>query len=109
MQKDVDVHVYQHGARVIDTEAIDNFVYEHYTFHGLEDVAPLRWFEASPVMSKRIVFMHVQVESDSTVSVLWGGNTWEYKAALDEAAFLLRSLMCGLVSQVVSTQYLITS
>ncbi len=72
MQKEVEVHVYQHGAQEILT--VDDFGYEHYTLHEADEVLPLKWFECSPVTSKRIVMLHVQPESESCVSVLWSGD-----------------------------------
>ena len=37
------------------------------------------------VVGKRVVTMFIQPESGTHVSVLWGGNTWNFRAALDEA------------------------
>ena len=85
MAKEVEVHVYQHGGQVLGDEAQENFQYEHYTFHEAEDVPPLKWYECSPVVSKRIVLMHLQPETESTLSVMFGGNTYSFRAALDEA------------------------
>ena len=81
MAKEVEVHVYQHGDQVLSDEAQENFQYEHYTFHEAEDVPPLKWYECSPVVSKRIVLMHLQPESESTLSVMFGGNTYSWRAA----------------------------
>ena len=86
MAKEVEVHVYQHGDQVLSDEAQENFQYGHYTFHEAEDVPPLKWYECSPVVSKRIVLMHLQPESESTLSVMFGGNTYSWRAALNEAS-----------------------
>lgn len=37
------------------------------------------------MVGKKIVVMHVQPESETCASVLWSGNTWNYRSALDEA------------------------
>jgi hypothetical protein len=83
MQKEVEVHIYQHGGQEISD--VDDLEYEHYTLHEADEVLPLKWYECSPVISKRIVMLHLQPESETCVSVLWGGNTWNYRNALDEA------------------------
>ena len=36
-------------------------------------------------VGKRVVTMFIQPESETNVSVLWGGNTWNFRTALDEA------------------------
>ena len=80
------VHIYQHGAPQIDNDdAVEEFAYQHYTLHGAEDAPPLKWFECQPVVSKKIVMMHIQPESESCASVLWSGNTWNFRSSLDEA------------------------
>jgi hypothetical protein len=71
MQKEVEVHIYQHGTQ--ELAGVDEFDYEHYTLHEADEVPPLKWFECSPVISKRIVMLHLQPESETHVSVLWGG------------------------------------
>ena len=83
MQKEVEVHIYQHGEQ--ELADADDFDYEHYTLHEADEVLPLKWYECSPVISKRIVMLHLQPESETCVSVLWGGNTWNFRNALDEA------------------------
>ena len=55
------VHIYQPGLKEIDDEAIDKFRYENYSLHDeAPDVMPLKWYEAQPVVSKKIVVMHLQ-------------------------------------------------
>ena len=46
---------------------------------------PLKWYEAQPIVSKKIVVMQLQPESETCLSVLWSGNTCNYRSALDEA------------------------
>ena len=55
------MHIYQPGLKEIDDEAIDKFRYENYSLHDeAPDVMPLKWYEAQPVVSKKIVVMHLQ-------------------------------------------------
>jgi len=55
------VHIYQAGLKELDYEAIEKFKYENYSLHDEEtDVMPLKWYEAQPVVSKKIVVMHLQ-------------------------------------------------
>ena len=59
---------------------------KRYTLHDDEDEQmPLKWYECQPVFSKKIVMMHLQPESETCVSIIWSGNTWNYRNALDEA------------------------
>ena len=80
------MHIYQAGLKDIDDEAIEKLKYENYTLHENEaEKMPLKWYEAQPVVSKKIVVMHLQPETETCLSVLWSGNTWNYRSALDEA------------------------
>ena len=80
------MHIYQAGLKDIDDEAIEKLKYENYTLHeGEVEQMPLKWYEAQPVVSKKIVVMHLQPETETCLSVLWSGNTWNYRSALDEA------------------------
>ena len=40
-------------------------------------------FEAQPVNGRRIVTMHLQIESDNVVNILLSGNTWPFRSRLD--------------------------
>ena len=80
------MHIYQAGLKEIDDKAVEKLKYENYTLHEDEaEKMPLKWYEAQPVVSKKIVMMHLQPESVTYLSVLWSGNTWNYRSALDEA------------------------
>ena len=58
------VHIYQGGLKEISEEAIEKLTYENYTLHEDEaDEMPLKWYEAQPVFSKKIVVMHLQPRS----------------------------------------------
>ena len=63
MQKEVEVHIYQHGAQ--ELADVDGFDYEHYTLHEADEVLPLKWFECSPDITKRIVLLPLQPESET--------------------------------------------
>ena len=56
----VQVYIYQNGLKEIEHECVQQLKYEHYTL--LSDGAkamPLKWYEAQPVFSKKIVVMHL--------------------------------------------------
>ena len=71
IQKQVEVHIYQHGTQELTD--VDELGYEHYTLHNADETSPLKWYECSPVMPNRIAMMHLQPESGTCVSVLWSG------------------------------------
>ena len=54
----------------------DELAYEHYRLHDAEDAPPLKFFDAQPVYGKKAVVVHIQPESETHCSVLFGGNTW---------------------------------
>ena len=89
LAKDIEIHVRPHksAANEVTSDLVESLSYEHLTFHeaSAEAKLPLKMFEAQPVVGKRVVTMFLQPESGTHVSVLWGGNTWNFRAALDEA------------------------
>ena len=54
------MHIYNGGANEVDEEAVEKLTYENYTLHDEAEAMPLKWYEAQPVFSKRIVVMHLQ-------------------------------------------------
>ena len=44
--------------------------------HDSEDAPPLKFFDAQPVYGKKAVVVHIQPESETQCSVLFGGSTW---------------------------------
>ena len=55
------VHIYQAGLKEIDDKAVEKLKYENYTLHEDEaEKMPLKWYECQPIISKKIVVMHVQ-------------------------------------------------
>ena len=89
LAKDIEIHVRPHksAAAEVTSDLVESLSYEHLTFHAASTNSklPLKMFEAQPVVGKRVVTMFIQPESETSVSVLWGGNTWNFRASLDEA------------------------
>ena len=55
------MHIYQSGLKAIDEESVEKLKYENYTLHEEDaEAMPLKWYEAQPVFSKKIVVMHLQ-------------------------------------------------
>ena len=76
-QKDVEIHVYQPGSSELTSALFDDeLAYEHYRLHDSEDAPPLKLFDAQPVYGKKAVVVHIQPESETQCSVLFGGGTW---------------------------------
>ena len=85
IDKNVQVQINQHGEQQITNAFVSDLNYEHYTVLSVSDEElPLKWYECQPVVGKKIVTMTVQVEDENHVSVLFGGNTWAFRQALDE-------------------------
>ena len=58
------VHLFQGALTEIADEAIEQLAYQHWTLHDDEgEEMPLKWYECQPVISKKIVVMHVQCRS----------------------------------------------
>ena len=58
------VHIFQGALKVIDNEAIEQLTYEQWTLHDDEgEEMPLKWYECQPVISKKIVVMHLESRS----------------------------------------------
>ena len=89
LAKDIEIHVRPHTSAQaeVTSDLVESLSYEHLTFHEAVSEAqlPLKMFEAQPVVGKRIVTIFIQPESGTHVSVLFGGNTWNFRSALDEA------------------------
>ena len=57
--------------------------YAHYSLADPASCLPLLYFEAQPCIGKRIVCLHIQIESEKTLSVVITGNTWAFRSRLD--------------------------
>lgn len=84
-QKDVDVHVYQPGKQTLNADFFEELSHKSYEFHGADEEAPLKFFEAQPVTSKRVLTITIQPSSGTHVSIMIGGSTWAFRDALSEA------------------------
>ncbi len=85
LDKTVRVQIHQHGAQYVDDDFVRELNYEHYNLLSMtDDDLPLKWYESQPVIGKKLVSMTLQIEDEKTVSILWGGNTWAFRQALDE-------------------------
>ena len=90
MTKEIEVHIHQRqGEAEISNAFVDEeLAYEHYTCHEpveAGEALPLLWKECQPCIGKRLVTLHLQIESNTHLSALWSGNTWQYRQRLDEA------------------------
>ena len=89
MAKEIEVNIHQRqGEAEVDSEFVDGLTYEHYTFHEPAEAGealPLLWKECQPCIGKRVVTLHLQIESNTHLSALWSGNTWQFRQRLDEA------------------------
>ena len=64
------VHIFQGGLREVDDEAIGKLTYKHFNLHDEDAEMPLKWYECQPVVSKKLVVMHVQPSSQLCVVAL---------------------------------------
>ena len=90
MAKEIEVHIHQRqGEAEIDNAfAEDELSYENYTCNEPTETdkpVPLLWKECQPCIGKRVVTLHLQIESPTSLSALWSGNTWQFRQRLDEA------------------------
>ena len=86
LDENVQVQIHQHATQHVDQEFVRSLNYEHYSLLSVDDDSelPLKWYESQPVIGKKLVTMVIQVEDEKSCSVLWGGNTWAFRQALDE-------------------------
>ena len=85
--QDIETHLYPHvGVDEITQAKIDDFNYEHYSLHpptqGSE--MPLKFHEAAPCIGKRVATLHLSATSDTELKLIWSGNTWVFRDAMDE-------------------------
>jgi hypothetical protein len=89
MAKDIEAHLYAHiGVDGLEQSKIEEQLnYEHYTMHepAQESELPLKWHEAVPCMGKRVATCHLTAASDTALKLIWSGNTWAFRDAMDEA------------------------
>ena len=90
MAKEIEVHIHQRQgeAEIDNTFVEDELAYDHFTCNEPTEIdkpLPLLWKECQPVVGKRVVTLHLQIESSTSLSALWSGNTWQFRQRLDEA------------------------
>ena len=88
MAKDIEAHLWPHsGIGDLEQAKINDLNYEHYTVHepAQESELPLKWHEAAPVIGKRVATCHLTAASDTQLKLIWSGNTWAFRDAMDEA------------------------
>ena len=61
----------------------DDLEYEHYTLQECSPTLPLHVFEAPPAIGKRITILNLQLDSDSSMSLIITGHTWPFRGRLD--------------------------
>ena len=79
------VHVFQHAARSVEDSVMQHLLCGHYTFHQVGTHMPLKWFHCHMVDKRLITTMHVIPVSDVAVTLVWYGNIWAYRGALNLA------------------------
>ena len=82
--QEIEVHIYTHPGVDFDSDKFkEETSYEHYTFHLNAEDMPLKWNEAGPCIGKRVVSMHLCAQSETALKIVWSGNTWSYRDAMD--------------------------
>ena len=76
-----EVTVYPH-VNIAITE--QDLLYKNYKWNSPSMILPLKVFEAQPCVGKNIVTVNVEPQSDHVVSLLISGNTYQYRARLDD-------------------------
>ena len=80
-EKETDVQIHPH----LGINLEEDLEYLGYTFHEPTKSLPLKWYEAHPVMGRRIITLNVEMISETVVNFLFGGQLWAYRSRLDEA------------------------
>ena len=95
--QDIETHLYPHiGVDEITQDKIDEFNYEHYTLHppSQESDMPLKFHEAAPCIGKRVATLHLSASSDTEMKLIWSGNTWVFRDAMDEHNIKGAAVIC---------------
>jgi hypothetical protein len=79
------VHIYQHCHQRLTDIDLGELKFNAYILHGPHAALPMQWYECQPVMSSRIAIMMIQPENATHVTVIWTGNIWNFRGALDIA------------------------
>ena len=81
--KEQPFEVRLHPHTGIELGGTDDFTYEHWVVEEPATKLPLGYFEAQPVVGKRVVTLHLEAVNDETVNLLLAGNIWSYRSRLD--------------------------
>ena len=86
MAKEVEIHLYPYlGVDELTEEKIQEELSLTYIVHEPASDLPLKWNHAAPVMGKRVVTVTLRCSSEDTLRMIWSGNTWAFRDAMDEA------------------------
>ena len=86
MAKEVEIHLYAHlSVDELTEEKIQEELSLTYIVHEPASELPLKWNHAQPVMGKRVVTITLRCASEDTLRLIWSGNTWAFRDAMDEA------------------------
>ena len=86
MAKEVEIHLYPYlGVDELTEEKIQEELSLTYIVHEPASDLPLKWNHAAPVMGKRVVTVTLRCASEDTLRLIWSGNTWAFRDAMDEA------------------------
>ena len=64
--------------------SLSDLEYKYYVVEEPKRELPLHIFEAQPVITKRITWMNIQIESETVISIIFTGNLWPYRQRLDK-------------------------
>ena len=100
---DLAVTIYPHTG--VDVDATwDELLFPNYTLHEPNKTMPMGVFEARPVQGRRIMAVDIQIEGDSTLSLVFHGATWLFREAFDDAGVAaLRDESSGLTYRVLKS------
>ena len=83
MAKTFEVHLHPHTE--IDLNQVwDDLTYEGYSLEEPAASLPLPLFSAQPVIGKKVICLHLQPETDDTMSIIIQGKTWIFRSRFDE-------------------------
>ena len=79
--------VYLHPQRDIwiTNDQTQKFGFKPYTIMDASNDLPLKWFECQSAGSRRIVVMVLQANAGDSVNVIWYGDTFAYRGALNKS------------------------
>ena len=100
MAKDIECHFHPHkGFDCLEQSKVDDMNYEHYTLHdpAEESELPLKWNEAAPCIGKRVLTCHLTAENETELKLIWSGNTWAFRDAMDEYGIKGLAFSCARV------------